>query len=104
MMEFTNVMHPPMFTMESDQTILEAVPPPELHMMMGATNHLLELMRIYLEHQGQEAELWEWCDGHGITQRGKDSLNFPSSNAFIMQATMGLTSWMAIMQTTSSAT
>ena len=44
MKEFANVVHPPLITMGSDQTILEVVLPPELHKMMGATNHLLELM------------------------------------------------------------
>ena len=53
----------------------EAVPPPELHCMMGAVNHLLELARKFLERNGQEEELWKWCDGKGITRRGYNGKN-----------------------------
>ena len=70
MKEFGNVVHPPLICAERDQTILETVPPPELHMLMGATNHLLELIRRFLESRNLEGKLWEWCNSHGITWRG----------------------------------
>ena len=49
MKNFKNVIDVPLIKVDMDQTVLEAVPPPELHCMMGATNHILELLRKYLE-------------------------------------------------------
>ena len=54
MKNFKNVIDVPLIKVETDQTVLEAVPPPELHCMMGATNHKLELLRKHLETKGLE--------------------------------------------------
>ena len=75
MKDFKNVIDLPLIKVEMDQTILEAVPPPELHCMMGAMNHMLELRRKYFETNGLEHKLWKWCDGHGVTRRGYNGKN-----------------------------
>ena len=54
-----------------DQEVIDTVPPPELHCMMGVVNNLLELMRKFLCTQKKEGMLGEWCNGKGITRRGK---------------------------------
>ena len=64
-----------------DQEVIDTVPPPELHCMMGVVNHLLELMRKFLCTQKKEGMLWEWCNGKGITRRGK-FLSQPVSQLF----------------------
>ena len=71
MMKYYNVVNLPLIRMSMDQKVIDAVPPPELHCMMGVVNHLLELMRKFLYTQKKEGILWEWCNGKGITRRGK---------------------------------
>ena len=75
MMKFKNVVNEPLIQVESDQPVWHAVPIPELHSLMGCTNHPLELLRSYLEGLGLEEKLWEWCDGQGITRRGYNGKN-----------------------------
>ena len=82
MQNFFNVVNLPLLKMEQDQEVLEAVPPPELHMLMGAVNHKAELIRSHLEDLGVEKKLWEWCDGKGVTRRGYNGANkFDGNNA-----------------------
>ena len=60
--------------------------PPELHCMMGATNHKLELLRKFLEDKCLEDKLWTWCDGQGVTRRGyngKNRLDGNNSSRFL---------------------
>ena len=33
-----NVVHPPLLSGEPDQQVIEILPPPELHLMLGAVN------------------------------------------------------------------
>ena len=68
MQHFANVIDMPLIKVEGDQFVWEAVPPPELHCMMGAINHPLALARRFLERNGLKEELWKWCDGKGITR------------------------------------
>ena len=44
MKKFFNVVNPPLINAEEDQVVGDVVPPPELHLLMGATNHKLELI------------------------------------------------------------
>ena len=71
MKDYANVIHPALIQMDTEASVLESVPLPELHLLMGAVNHKLELMRKFLEIQGLEHHLWEWCNHRGITRRGK---------------------------------
>ena len=73
--DFKNVIDLPLIKVDRDQTVLEAVPLPELHCIMGAINHKLEVLRKFLEEKGLEDELWKWCDGHGVTRRGYNGKN-----------------------------
>ena len=75
MQKFKNVINLPLIKVECDQKVDNAVPPPELHLMMGAVNHKLALMWQYLATQGLEHKLWEWCDSKGVTRRGYNGVN-----------------------------
>ena len=76
MMDNANVINMPLIKPKEDQLIEESVPPPELHLVMGATNHLLELIRRLMVKIGvDEEELWSWCNSHGITRRGYNGKN-----------------------------
>ena len=70
MQEFANVINTPLIKMNPDQEIIDAVPPPELHLLMGSTNVNLELLRQYLASKELEHMFWDWCDSNGITRRG----------------------------------
>ena len=72
MQELANVINVALIKMDHDQEILDVLPPPELHLLMGGTNKKLELLRQYLGTKNLEQELWDWCDKHGITRRGED--------------------------------
>ena len=47
--EYGNVIHPPIIDMEDDNTpLIHKVPPPELHLLLGPTNHLYnELSKVW---------------------------------------------------------
>ena len=86
MMKFKNVLNLPLINVQNNQPIWHAIPIPELHSLMGCTNHPLELLRKYLEKLGLEEELWLWCDGHGVTRRGyngKNKLDGNNSTRFL---------------------
>ena len=70
MQKYKNCVNPPLLHMPEDQLVQEAVPPPELHLMMGAVNKKLELIREFVAKQVLEDQLWEWCSKHGMTRRG----------------------------------
>ena len=70
MQEFANVINTPLIKMNPDQEIIDAVPPPELHLLMESTNVNLALLRQYLASKELEDMFWDWCDSNGITKRG----------------------------------
>ena len=72
MQEFANVIKIPLFKIDYDQEVLDILPPPELHLLMGGTYKKLELLRQYIISKNLAQELWDWCDRHGITRRGKN--------------------------------
>ena len=85
-MKFKNVLNVPLINVLNDQSIWHAIPIPELHSLMGCTNHPLELLRKYLEKLGLEEELWLWCDGKSVTRRaynGKSKLDVNNSTRFL---------------------
>ena len=71
MMKFFNVINMPLLNMDQDMEVLDVVPIPELHSLMGTVNHLLEVKRKYLASLGNEKKLWDWCSCKGITRRGE---------------------------------
>ena len=75
MKKFFNVVNPPLINAEEDQVVGDVVPSPELHLLMGATNHKLELIRKYLSTKKLEDKLWEWCNSKGVTRRGYNGRN-----------------------------
>ena len=74
--KFANCIHPPLLSVQGDPEVLDVIPPPELHLLMGAVNIKLELLRMILETIGMEQKLWDWCDSKGITRRGKSEIIF----------------------------
>ena len=71
MQDFKNCVKLPLIVADKDELVLHLVPPPELHLLMGATNKGLEVLREGLELVGLEEELWKWCSKHGVTRRGE---------------------------------
>ena len=69
---YKNCVKPPLFPATEDGLVLHLVPLPELHLMMGATNKGLDVLKQGLEKIGQEDRLWDWCSQHGVTRRGKE--------------------------------
>ena len=76
MMQFYNVMNLPLIKMDKDREVLDAVPIPELHSLMGTVNHLLELKRKYRSGLGKEEMLWDWCSSKGVSRRGVMAFSF----------------------------
>ena len=70
MQRYFNCINMPLLRMDSDMEVMDALPPPELHLMMGAVNLQLEVIYNYLVMLGQDEMLWAWCSQHGITRRG----------------------------------
>ena len=70
MQRYKNCVNTPLLDVPEDHLVQSVVPPPELHLHMGATNKKLELIREYLAKHGLEDNLWEWCSKHGVTRRG----------------------------------
>ena len=82
MQKFFNVINSTLIKVEHDQEVLEVVPPPELHMLMGLVNHKSELIRRFLEPPNLENKYWEWCDSKCVTRRGYNGANkFDGNNA-----------------------
>ena len=71
MQSFKNCVKPPLLDADEDALVMHLVPPPELHLLMGACNKGLEVLREALEKVGLEEKLWTWCSKHGVTRRGE---------------------------------
>ena len=87
MKEFANVVNVPLLKLENDDLMEAMIPPPELHLMMGAVNHKLNLLsRLITKMELDEELLWTWCDSKGITRRGyngKNKLDGNNSSRFL---------------------
>ena len=70
MQRYFNCINMPLLRMDSDMEVMDALPPPELHLMMGAVALQLEVIYNYLAMLGQDEMPWAWCSQHGITRRG----------------------------------
>ena len=80
-MNFENCIHLPLFNLPDNNFIMDIIPLPELHLMLGCVNNILEeLNKRWSESTGIEDPVWKFCDEFGIkkiTYRGK-SLEGPS--------------------------
>ena len=75
--QFKNCEHPPLIEGPLDKTILEIFPPPQLHLYMGATNHIKKGIHAALESLDQNPRLrskttWaedfkHWCHHAGTS-------------------------------------
>lgn len=52
---YMNCIHAPIFTGDSDQLILDIIPPPELHLMLGVVNTVFEHMMVEFD---EETSAW----------------------------------------------
>ena len=81
MQKFKNVIHPSLLKRDPGCTVLSAVPPPELHLLMGAVNWGLE----QLYHLMPEDQLKDRMRTKGISVRGYQGggLDGVNSNLFL---------------------
>ena len=81
MQKFKNVIHPSLLRGEPDCTVLSTVPPPELHLLMGAVNWGLEQLYLLMP----EDQLRDRMRTKGISIRGYQGggLDGVNSNLFL---------------------
>ena len=72
---YKNCVNLPMLDVDENCFVEEEVPPPVLHLLMGATNLKLEVIRQVCVSKGLEDHLWAWCSRHGVTRRGYNGKN-----------------------------
>ena len=68
---------------EDDEVVLERVPPPELHLLMGVVNHILTLMMSIFGNC-----LLEWLKSQSITLHGRQGggkLDGNNSRKFLLK-------------------
>lgn len=72
--DFYNCIHEPLFDLPDETLIMDILPLPELHLMLGCVNGLLtELNKKWSEKSNIENPVWKFCDREGIkkiTYRG----------------------------------
>ena len=73
--DFENCINFPLFNLPDDTLIMDIIPLPELHLMLGCVNNILEeLNKRWAESTGIEDPVWHFCHENGIkniTYRGK---------------------------------
>ena len=78
---FESCVHEPLFDAPDQTLILDLIPIPELHLMLGITNKILKLLdEKWSKLSSIENRAYKWCDEyhiHRLEYRGKD-LNGPS--------------------------
>ena len=55
---------------------MESFPPPELHLLMGVVNHVIDAL---LEVEGEE-KVMDWCHSHNIIRRGYNGGTIDGNN------------------------
>ena len=60
MKRYFNCINMPLLRMDSDMEVMDALPPPKIHLMMGAVTLQLEVVYNYLAMLGQDEMLWVW--------------------------------------------
>ena len=74
-MDVKNVINPSLFEGEDSDLILDKIPPPQLHVMMGGANKIWDVLSSLW---GEEAEVWARTKGitkHGYNGGGLDGVN-----------------------------
>ena len=68
--EFYNCVEPPLFADLPDSVeILDLIPPPELHLMMGVTSKLYEEVLAKMRKDGEDAKrIEDWARAHNIVR------------------------------------
>jgi hypothetical protein len=77
LMKFFNCDGYPLLT-DSDNTLLEKCPPPELHIMLGLVNHL------YDSFEAEWPEVDQWALGLGISKRRQPGLSFAGNHCRLL--------------------
>ena len=75
MMDVKNVINPPIIEGDDWDLIIDKIPPPELHLMMGAANKIWDLLSSLW---GKGADEWARSKGiskHGYNGGGLDGVN-----------------------------
>ena len=72
MAKFANCVRPCLMTVpDPTVSVLSVIPIPELHVMMGCTNHQFNLLKKLMAAQGRLEQLFAWCRRCSITLRGE---------------------------------
>merc|ERR1719319_2134134 len=84
-MEFNNVTLPCLlFPPDPTASVLSFIPPPQLHLMMGATNHPFNLLRSIMATNNRLQQFDKWCSKNSITRRGYDSNSLDGNNSSLL--------------------
>lgn len=71
---FENVVHPPIFKNSDDTLVLDIIPPPELHLLLGAVNALyIGLNKVWPECQ-------RWADAVNVTREAYHGGSFTGNS------------------------
>ena len=75
MMAFKNVIHSCLLDYDDKELVLDVVPPPELHLLMGVVNKIVDLL----------IKVWpgvlDWCRSKGITRHGYQGGGLDGNNS-----------------------
>ena len=72
MAKYANCIRPCLLTVpDPSVSVLSVIPIPELHTMMGCTNHMFNLLKEIMTFLGREEEFFAWCRRCSITLRGE---------------------------------
>lgn len=75
MMAFKNVIHSCLLEYDDEQLVLDVIPPPELHLLMGVVNKILDLViKVW-------PEVLDWCRSKGITRHGYQGGGLDGNNS-----------------------
>ena len=81
MASYANCVRPCLMTVpDPSVSVLSVIPIPELHVMMGCTNHLFNLLKNLMELAGRLEQLLTWCRRSSITLRGKGNSRSSTSS------------------------
>ena len=70
--KYANCVRPCLMTVpDPSVTVLSVIPIPELHVMMGCTNHQFNLLKLLMTAEGRLEQLLAWCRRSSITLRGE---------------------------------
>jgi hypothetical protein len=69
--DYANCLRPCLLAVpDLSVTVLSVIPPPELHLFIGCTNHLFNMVKTLMIHCHRLPQFLAWCSRNSITMRG----------------------------------